>query len=98
VFTFNGAPDTVLIIMPLNAGVEPVTVGVVKLLGSSSVNASVAALRAHLTRTTKLLESATNEKEIEAAESKRDSLNARIVHLLALATDGPKQLTNQSAP
>ena len=96
VFTFDGAPDTVLIIMPMRTG-QAVSDGVVKLLGASSINASVAALRAHVTRTTKLLESSKDKHEIEQAESKLEALNERINHLLAVAGNAPKQLTQRSA-
>ena len=96
VFTFDGAPDTVLIIMPMRTG-EAVSDGVVKLLGAGSINASVAALRAHVTRATKLLESSKDKQEIEQAERKLDALNEHIDRLLAVASNAPKQLTQQTA-
>ena len=95
-FTFTGAPDTCLVIMPMRAG-EAVSDGVVKILGRSGVDASIAAFRAHLTRTTKLLASATSEKERAELEDRRAGIEAKIAHLINVTTSGPKQLTRQAA-
>lgn len=91
-FTFQGAPDTVLIVMPMRSG-PAISEGAVKLLGTGSVSASVAALRAHLTRTTRLLDSATSKDEIEYAENKIAALTARIN---ALVGGADKQIEHQA--
>ncbi len=95
-FTFDGAPDTVLIIMPMRAG-DAVSDGAIKLLGSGSVNASIAALKAHATRTTKLLESVKGDRERQDLQNRREGFNARIAHLLELSGKGPKRLEHREA-
>lgn len=94
-FTFEGAPDTVLIVMPIRGSSEAVSDGAVKLLGERGVSASISAFRAHVTRCVKALGQAKGEerKEIEA---KKEGFEAKIARLLGLTNPG-NQLTNKSA-
>lgn len=95
IFTFSGASDTVLIVMPMRSD-APVSEGVVKIFGSNGIAGSVAALRAHVTRTVKLLGSA-NAKDREDLEAKKSSLEDRIAALLRSAGEGPKRIEHRAA-
>lgn len=95
VFTFEGAPDTILIVMPIRTG-EAVTEGVMKIVGADGMAGSIRALKAHVTRTLPLLESK-SEREREAAQAKLDTWNARIAQLVAATASGPKRLAHQDA-
>jgi hypothetical protein len=94
-FTFDGAPDTVLIVMPMRSG-EAVSDSVVKLIGSNAVSLSIIAMKAHITRTTKLLASAKG-RDAQDLEAKRIGYQDRIAHLMALTGNGPKQLAAPTA-
>ena len=96
IFTFDGAPDTVLIIMAMRTG-PSVSDGVVKLLGSGSINSSIGALRAHVTRTQNALADASTDREREELEARKTGLETRIAHLLQLTTEGPKRLEQREA-
>jgi hypothetical protein len=95
VFTFDGAPDTLLIIMPMRAAGDMVPDGVVKLLGSAGVSASVSALKAHVTRTVKALSLVKDDKQRDQLEARKSGFEQRIAHLLAITTEGPKQLEDK---
>lgn len=88
-FTFEGAPDTVLVVMPVRTGSDQVSDGVVKMLGVNGVAGSVAALRAHLTRTTKLLADTKNADDRERLQARRTSFEERIAHLIEVTGDAP---------
>lgn len=94
VYTFDGAPDTVLIIMSMRSG-PAVSDGVIKILGPDAIAASISALKAHATRTAKALTLAKNEKERNDLEARREGFESRINHLLEQVGRGPKQLTHQ---
>jgi len=95
-FTFDGAPDTVLIIMPMRTD-QAVSDGVVRMLGSAGISGSLAALRAHVTRTAKALALVKNDKEREQLEQRRSSFEDRIAHLMQITTEGPKRLEHREA-
>lgn len=94
-FTFDGAPDTVLIVMPMRTG-EAVSDGVVKLIGRSGIEASLAAFRAHVTRTAKALTLTRGSKERSELEDRKAGLESKIAHLLAITTGGLKQLSQKA--
>lgn len=81
-FTFDGAPDTVLIVMGMRMG-PSMTEGVVKLLGSNTVNASVSALRAHVTRTAAAMKGASGH-ELKTLQAKKSDYEARIDSLTSM--------------
>jgi hypothetical protein len=93
-YTFEGAPDTVLIIMCMRTG-PAVPDGVIKLLGPDAIAASISALKAHATRTAKALTLAKNDKERSDLERRKSGFEERIAHLLEQCGRGPKQLTHQ---
>lgn len=95
-FTFDGAPDTVLIIMPMKAG-DAVPDGVVRILGRDGVSLSIIALKAHVTRTANLLESTEGKKEREDLEARKADFEKRIAKLYQLTRNGPKQLAAPEA-
>lgn len=94
-FTFDGAPDTVLIVMPMRSG-EAIGDGVVKMLGSNGIRASLAAFRAHITRTVKALGSVKDKTERMELQARKSQLETKIAHLLNL-TGGSNQLTHKAA-
>lgn len=91
-FTFDGAPDTVLVVMPIQTKTTGVSDGVARIVGRSGLELSIIALRAHVTRTSNLLLEATCSKDREDLEAKKASLENRIAGLLAATATGPKQL------
>jgi hypothetical protein len=97
-FTFDGAPDTVLIIMSMRGDAEQVSDGVIRLLGPEAMAASISALKAHSTRTVKLLGLAKSDKERESLEARKQGFEERIQHLrdvIAGKTSGVKQLEHK---
>ena len=96
VFTFSGEPNSMLIIMAVRED-SHVSDSVVKLVGENGMLPSIRALRAHATRTAKLLESAKGSMEREKLEAKRDDFNARIESLMAAIKDAPKALAAPQA-
>lgn len=91
-FLFDGEADAVMLIMPIRAEGAPslVTAKVARLVGAAGLASSVAALRAHLTRTTSALRRAAAEgadpKTREQLEERRISLEQRIADTLALCS------------
>jgi hypothetical protein len=71
-FTFEGAPDSVLVVMPYQGKGPSVPDGVVRILGDKAMTGSLAAFRAHLTRARNALQA----KGISADERKRLELRA----------------------
>lgn len=99
VFTFVGAPDTLLIIMPMRTAGEVVPEGVVKLFGPAGVAASISALKAHVTRTVKALTSAKGEDR-KQLEARKTGFEERIAYLQQACADAPavaKQIEHKAA-
>lgn len=99
-FTFDGAPDTVLIIMSMRGCDEQVSDGVIKLLGPEAMAASISALKAHVTRTTKALGLAKSDKERDQLEARAAGFQDRIQHLVdVIAGKAPavKQIEHKRA-
>lgn len=91
-FLFDGEADAVMLIMPMR-GAEAgamVTAKVAGLVGAAGLASSVAALRAHLTRTVSALRRAAAEgapsTKREELEARRISLEQRIADTLALCS------------
>ena len=86
-FLFDGEADAVMVIMPMRSEGAPslVTAKVAGLVGGGALASSVAALRAHLTRTTSAIKRAAAEGGDRAKlEERRISLETRIADMLAL--------------
>lgn len=97
-FTFAGAPDSMLIIMPMRAAEPAISDGVVKILGPTMIAASVSALKAHVTRTDKALTATKNPEERKQLEARKTGFETRIAHLLASAGDsGAPKLEHRAA-
>lgn len=84
-FTFDGAPDSVLIVMPMRAG-EPVPDGVVKILGASTLRLSIIAFKAQITRVSNLLSHEKNAREREDLESRKAHFEQRVQRLHELTS------------
>lgn len=99
VFTFEGAPDTVLIVMAVRTDSPTVSDGVVRMLGSHGVAGSVAALRAHVTRAVNALGNTKDEDERAKIAARKAELEGRIAHLLQLtgSDSNVKQLADRRA-
>jgi len=93
-FTFAGAPDSAMVVMPCRVDGQAVSDGVVRILGSGGVAGSIAAFRAHITRTQKLIGSSVG-KEREQLEARKHELEAKVSRLLSLT--GPAQLEHKAA-
>lgn len=94
-FTFDGAPNTVLIVMPMRDGTG-VSDGVVKLVGRNGISLSIAAIRAHVTRTEKAITETRSPAERKELESKKTGFMDRIAQLMNLTQSG-NQLTSEAA-
>lgn len=88
-FLFDGADEAVLIVMPLRPSNET-AVGIMtnrtaQLVGSSSLSASVGALRAHLTRCAQALKKERDQGLRAKIEQRQTELQSRIDALLAMS-------------
>ena len=88
-FLFDGADEAVLIVMPLRPSNET-AVGIMtnrtaQLVGTSSLSASVGALRAHLTRCAQALKKERDQGLRAKIEQRQTDLQARIDALLAMS-------------
>jgi len=84
---FPGADEAVMIIMPKHMDEAALTGNLTQRTAAiigDGVKASVAALKAHLTRQNSLLNVAKTEQQREAIEARRESLQQRINALLGL--------------
>jgi len=94
-FTFDGAPDTVLIVMGMRSDGDHVSPSVVRMVGKEGVAASIAAFRAHLTRTVNALAAPDLPgPERETLEARRNLFKSKIASLVELTTP---RLENKAA-
>lgn len=91
-FTFDGAPDTVLVVMSMRATGEAVSDGVAKIIGAEGIRLSISAIKAHVTRTVKALDSATSDKARAELLDRKAAFEARIAHLVNVTTAATKQI------
>jgi hypothetical protein len=94
VFTFDGAPHSLMIIMGMRTEAS-ISDSVAKLVGPQALRLSLAGLRAALTRTTNALTDA-REHERESLRNKQEAQQGRIDALLNAMKEGPKQLEHHA--
>lgn len=95
VFTFTGAPDSLMVVMPMR-DCPAVSTGVAKMVGEQGLSLSLAAYRAHHTRTVKLIESAIGQ-ERQDLKNKATMYSDKINWLLESIGQAPKQIEHKKA-
>jgi len=84
-FTFPGAPDALLIVMPISLASSPVSPVVAKILGLAN-RGTVGALRAHLTRTEAAIAHPANAHRTTELQARAAQFRERIDGLLGMAS------------
>jgi len=84
-FTFPGAPDALLIIMPISHGSQPVSPAVAGILGLAN-RGTVGALRAHLTRTEAAIADPANARRTTELHARAAQFRERIDGILGMAS------------
>jgi hypothetical protein len=96
-FTFDGKPDTLLIVMPMRGEDETVPVGVLKIAGPAAIKASLSAYRAHLTRTQKALAEWKHTGKGDESLKQLEIRAKRFEDQIARLKDAPKALPESIA-
>jgi hypothetical protein len=82
-FTFSGCPGALLIIMPSRMDAPALSGQVVRMIGASGMQSSIAALKAHATRNTQAAKAATTDKDRERYEAAAADFQRRIDAIVA---------------
>lgn len=94
VFTFGNAPGALLYVMPVNAGNVPaITAQTIRIIGATGMTGTLAALKAHETRTRQAAKECKSTTQREELIKKADGYAARaseIRQALTLQIEGPK--------